>query len=241
MKKYRGMAVAAAAVLAAAVLPGFVGGSAYGAVANPSSPVVDGVIQPQNLEAAKDADQLIVVVGTGGYNGETYYYCKDEGGWNLKWKEASTVGRGGITWDKKEGDGKTPAGSYGFTMAFGLKEDPGSVLPYHKVVKGDYWVDDSDSGYYNRLVNTSETPKSWDSAENLSTASPYYDYALVLDYNSDCVPGKGSAIFLHCFSTTRDRGTAGCICLPESRVKELAQAATARTRIVIAPDMDGLK
>lgn len=36
--------------------------------------VIDGNIQPQNLTGAEDADQLIVVVGTGGCNADTYYY-----------------------------------------------------------------------------------------------------------------------------------------------------------------------
>ena len=74
-----------------------------------------------------------MVVGTGGCNADTYYYKKGDDTWNLEWKEASIVGRGGITSEKAEGDGRTPAGTYGFTMAFGLKDDPGSVLPYHKI------------------------------------------------------------------------------------------------------------
>lgn len=230
MKMYRGMAILAMAALAAAGMAGM----AYGAPK-------EAVIQPGNLEAAKEADQMLVVVGTGGYSADTYYYSRNKDSWELVWKEASTVGREGITSAKAEGDGKTPAGTYGFTMAFGLKDDPGSVLPYHKVVKGDYWVDDSSSPYYNRLVNTSVTPKSWDSAENLEKASPYYNYALALDYNSKQAPGKGSAIFLHCFSASPKKGSAGCICLPESRIKELVQTATEKTRIVIAPDLSRLK
>lgn len=207
----------------------------------PGPAVVDGVIQPHNLTGAEGADQLIVVVGTGGCNADTYYYKKGDDTWNLVWKEASIVGRGGITSEKAEGDGRTPAGTYGFTMAFGLKDDPGSVLPYHKIVKGDYWVDDSASAYYNKLVNTSTTPRTWNSAENLAAASPYYDYALALDYNQDCVPGKGSAIFLHCFTASADNGSAGCIRLPEARAKELVQSATGQTRIVIAGNLESLR
>ena len=266
MKRYRRMAVLAMAVLAAAVPaaapPGQTAGTAYAAVLGQgvqgadkgggpgiveisrdtkAPAVVDGVIQPQNLEAAREADQMIVVVGTGGCNADTYYYAKSEDSFELVWKEASVVGRGGITSDKGEGDGKTPSGTYGFTMAFGLKEDPGSMLPYHKVVKGDYWVDDPSSSYYNQLVNTSVTSRSWNSAENLAAASPYYNYALALDYNQDCVPGKGSAIFLHCFTASADNGSAGCIRLPEARAKELVQSATGQTRIVIAENMESLR
>lgn len=207
----------------------------------PAPPVVDGVIQPGNLEAAKEADQMIVVVGAGGCQADVYYYGKSQDAWALVWKEAGIVGRGGITANKAEGDGKTPAGTYAFPMTFGLKENPGSILPYHKIVKGDYWVDDGESAYYNQLVNTSATPKSWSSAENMAAASPYYNYALALDYNKDRIPGKGSAIFLHCFTAKADNGSAGCIRLPEERVKELVQTVTDKTRIVIASDVNQLR
>ena len=36
--------------------------------------------------------------------------------------------------------------------------------------------------------------------ENLIKATPYYNYALNLDYNKERTPSAGSAIFLHCFS-----------------------------------------
>lgn len=241
MRKYRaGLVLALVFIMVTAGAATSLASSADVESSGSSLPVLNGVIQPGNLEAAKEADQMIVVVGTGGCQGEVYYYRKSQDSWDMVWKEAGIVGRNGITAEKVEGDGKTPAGTYSFTMSFGLKEDPGSILPYHKVVKGDYWVDDGTSPYYNQLVNTSVTPKSWSSAENLAAASPYYNYALALDYNGERVPGKGSAIFLHCFTARADNGSAGCIRLPEARAKELVQTATEKTRIVITPDLSQL-
>lgn len=206
------------------------------------SPVQEGQIVPENLEAAEEADQMIVAVGTGGCNADVYYYQKDqEEQWNLVWKEAGIVGRNGVTAEKAEGDGKTPCGTYSFTMAFGLKDDPGSILPYHKIQAGDFWVDDPESAYYNQLVNTSQTAADWDSAENLPACEPYYNYALALNYNPDCIPGKGSAIFLHCYTASPDNGSAGCIRLPEERMKELLRTVTEKSRIVIAADLESLR
>ena len=48
--------------------------------------VENGVIQPQNLEGAKDADQLVVVVGTGGCSADVYYYKKSGEAWEMVWK-----------------------------------------------------------------------------------------------------------------------------------------------------------
>ena len=81
----------------------------------------------------------------------------------------------GFTDNKKEGDGATPSGGYSFDLAFGLLDDPGSVLPYHKIVKGDFWVDDPASPHYNQLVNDKTTAKDWNSGENLIKATPYYN------------------------------------------------------------------
>ena len=166
----------------------------------------------------QNTDQLILVKGTVGCEADISYYVHMQNGWQHMWTEPGYVGSKGITEDKKEGDKATPAGVYSFDLAFGLLEDPGSVLPYHQIVQGDIWVDDPASAYYNRLVNTS---------------SPYYNYALNLTYNADCVPGEGSAIFLHCFMDSSYKGSSGCICLPQERMEELIKNVTSDTKIVI--------
>lgn len=181
----------------------------------------------------QNTDQLLLVKGTVGCEADISYYVHMQNGWQHMWTEPGYVGSKGITEDKKEGDKATPAGVYSFDLAFGLLEDPGSVLPYHQIVQGDIWVDDPASAYYNRLVNTSSVSKDWVSGENLIQASPYYNYALNLTYNADCVPGEGSAIFLHCFMDSSYKGSSGCICLPQERMEELIKNVTSDTKIVI--------
>ena len=129
---------------------------------------------------------------------------------------------------------------YSFDLAVGLLDDPGSVLPYHKIAEGDFWVDDPASPHYNQLVNDKTTAKDWNSGEDLIKATPHYNYALNLDYNKERTPGEGSAIFLHCFKASGYQGSSGCICLPESRMKELLGLVDTNTRIVIAKDAEHL-
>ncbi len=105
-------------------------------------------------------------------------------------------------------------------------------MPYYKLTDHDYWVDDPDSQYYNRMVNTREVKKDWNSAEHLIQSSPYYNYVLSLTYNEDAVPGKGSAIFLHCTAEGYP-GSSGCICIPQEEMKTLLQCADEKTKIVI--------
>ena len=64
-------------------------------------------------------------------------------------------------------------------------------------------------------MNTDNVAKDWDSAEHLSSIVPFYNYCLALDYNSERIPGKGSAVFLHCMEPDAVIGTGGCVKIPE--------------------------
>ena len=163
----------------------------------------------------------------------TWYVRNQEGKLIPAFSVPAVSGMNGISADKREGDKKTPSGIYSFTMAFGMKDNPGSILPYHKVVNGDHFVDDSGSRYYNRLVNESQVQKDWNSSENLIRQAPHYNYALVLNYNDTYVPGKGSAIFLHCPKTANNTGTSGCISIPEEYMKLLVQSVDQNTKIIV--------
>ena len=162
----------------------------------------------------------------------TYYEKKEN--WETVFSVPGLVGKAGIAdpSEKKEGDKKTPAGIYGFSMAFGILEDPGSRMGYHLVKTGDVWVDDAGSVYYNRLANGREVEEDWSSAENLAAMAPWYDYALALDYNEEQIPGKGSAIFLHCMKEG-DTYTSGCISIPEESMALVLRNVDENARIVI--------
>lgn len=195
------------------------------------------------LKAAKDATQLIVVVGNKEDPAKSRldWYKRDGEGKLLKtvsWEAVS--GMNGITTQKQEGDKKTPAGVYHFAGAFGLKENPGTILPYHKITEGDYYVDDKDSKYYNQLVNIEQVEKDWNSAEDLMSQVPQYNYGLIIDYNPERVPGKGSAIFLHCPKSFNNTGTSGCISIPEEDMKQVICQADAGTKIVIVQEESDL-
>lgn len=195
-----------------------------------------------NIAAASETDSLILVVGQGGADISLSYHTKNEEGiWTEEFETMGRYGKNGATDDKKEGDKKTPLGTYRFTMAFGVKENPGSILPYHRLTDTDYWVDDPESSHYNRLVDSRSTKKDWKSAEHMAAMVPFYHYGLALDYNSDCVPGNGSAIFLHCMNGTADTGTSGCVKVPEEYMKKLVTSVDEDTRIVIVSDISRLE
>ena len=114
---------------------------------------------------------------------------------------------------KREGDGKTPSGTYGFSFFFGVDANPGVAFPYRRAYRHDYWDDDSRSPRYNEWVDVRKVSAGADPEPMYNV--PAYDYGAVIAYNTARVPGRGSAIFLH-VGTGGD--TAGCVSLPVKRL-----------------------
>ena len=179
------------------------------------------------LPAAQGCSQLIVVEAEGSTAVLTMHTLTD-GVWQEVLSCSARTGRNGIG-KTMEGDGKTPQGVYGFLFAFGTAPDPGTAMPYTQTDGTYYWVDDSSSAYYNQFVSTASVEPDWQSAENIVAAGSSYRYVLALDYNAACVPGAGSAIFLHCLPT----GGAGCIAVPESDMRMILQRIQPGCRICI--------
>ncbi len=182
-----------------------------------------------NYSFAANTSQIIDV-RTKGRTGTLTLYNKSGSHFNRQLSTSCYVGRNGITSNKKEGDGKTPAGVYTLGQAFGVTPASGSKRSYLTVNSNYYWVDDSSSKYYNQLVNASKTGIAWSSAEHLVDYSRAYKYAIAINYNTDCVPGKGSAIFLHCSTGS---ATAGCVAVSESNMLTILQSLAGDTRIYI--------
>ena len=150
--------------------------------------------------------QLLIVVSDGS-DARLYAYARGaDGAWEEALSAAAHVGRNGVSAEKKEGDGKTPAGLFTLGHAFGAEAQPRTALPYRSVTADSYWVDDVNSKYYNQWIEGT-ADRDWSSAEHLADYPEAYALAVVIEYNAECVPGAGSAIFLHCGSGA----TSGCV------------------------------
>mgnify|MGYP003217277793 FL=1 len=136
----------------------------------------------------------------------------------------------GYVGETTEWNRKTPRGQFSFTYAFGILPNPGTELSYTQVDDTYYWVDDVNSRYYNQFVTTKTTPKAWNSAEHIIEINPAYHYVLSLDYNPNCTPGVGSAIFLHC---STNRPTGGCISVPEDQMITILKNVQPGCQIII--------
>lgn len=123
---------------------------------------------------------------------------------------------------KKEGDGKSPAGVFALTSAFGFGEaGAGLRLPYIRLTETLECVDDPASHHYNRLIDRSKVSKpDWKSSEKMREIGEY-EWGVVVAHNSDPIqPGAGSCIFLHAWSGP-ERATVGCTAMPTERIREI--------------------
>ncbi len=140
------------------------------------------------------------------------------------------IGRGGITADKREGDGATPVGVH---CIVGLLYRPDRVAPptgwAMPIGPRDLWADDPRHRDYNHMVRAPFAS----GHERLRRGDPLYDLVLVTDWNwPRAVPGRGSAIFLHVWRGPRIP-TAGCVAFRRDHLLWIVARLTPQTRLVV--------
>ncbi len=153
------------------------------------------------------------------------------------WKTVSqTTGRAGTKGfaapgEKREGDGKSPTGSFTLSSAFGLG-NPGTALPYRKLrITGDCWGSTPGASYYNAYY--SGTCRSTDEDLSATMLHGPYRQVVVIDYNlPKPVAGYGSAIFFHVGGTTP---TSGCISITEDRLRAIMRTLGTGDRMIMGP------
>lgn len=148
--------------------------------------------------------------------GQLRAYDRVGGVWKLRIGPVTArVGAAGIG-QASEGSTRTPAGDWRLTEAFGRQADPGTDMPYFRSTTRDWWDGNTTSPTYNEHVNQVANPGG--ASENLYLAGAVYDYAAVIGYNLNGVPGAGSAFFLH---VSNGRSTAGCVAVSKTTMVQL--------------------
>jgi L,D-peptidoglycan transpeptidase YkuD (ErfK/YbiS/YcfS/YnhG family) len=143
-------------------------------------------------------------------------YDRVNGAWKLRIGPVTArVGAAGIG-QASEGSTRTPAGDWRMTEAFGRQSDPGTKMSYFKADRYDWWGGDSTKPTYNRHVRSVSSPGP--GSENLYYTGAAYDYAAVIGYNLEQVPGAGSAFFLHVSNGTP---TLGCVAVSKTTMVQL--------------------
>ena len=122
------------------------------------------------------------------------------------------IGKNGVTRRKKEGDYKTPIGTFTIEELFFRKDritKPKTSLKVIEIKKSMGWCDDINyPKKYNHLIKISSKIKH----EKLKRNDSKYDLLIPISYNrKNPKVGLGSCIFIHL--TKNYKPTAGCIAL----------------------------
>ena len=157
-------------------------------------------------------------------------FIKHDNMWDCCLVTNGCLGKNGVSENSCEGDYCTPKGIFSLGFAFGTENINNLNIEYRMLNKNCYWVDDPESSLYNQWVESNNIL--WNSAEHLIDYSQAYKYSVVINYNmTPVIAGKGSAIFLHCMTSSY---TAGCIAVPEKYMLYiLKQLDTSKYPIII--------
>ena len=142
-----------------------------------------------------------------------------------------SIGLNGLSRQKKEGDKKTPKGTFSLGDLYYRSDrqiKPETKLKAIKIKKKMGWCDDSNNKKYNQPVNDIKRIK----CEKLFRKDSKYDFLIPINYNTPYVKkNNGSAIFIHL--TKNYRKTLGCIALKKSDLLILIKLIDNKTKIKI--------
>ncbi|MBT3305113.1 MAG: L,D-transpeptidase family protein [Alphaproteobacteria bacterium] len=154
--------------------------------------------------------------------------------WNAR-QVRCALGRGGISSDKVEGDGVTPAGNFPLRRVHYRADRmsaPQTKLTTRAIEADDGWCDEPADPAYNKLIKRPLAA----SHEELWRADHVYDVIVELGHNDEPpVPGLGSAIFMHVVRPGFEP-TEGCVALKMEDLLDLLADCDEATVIAIAAE-----
>ena len=186
--------------------------------------------------------QVVTARHTGGYHARITFWAERDGRWQpvMRATDART-GYGGLVPGRlrHQGTGTTPLGTYDLTSSFGTHaRNPAWDLDYRTIRRGDFWVMDNASDYYNRYRNQRQGGFRWwlptsdaNGSERLTDYPSQYEWSIVMGFNTRQVRHRGAGIFLH---VNGSGATAGCVSAPRSFLKRLMGSLDPDQRPVIA-------
>lgn len=188
-----------------------------------------------------DARQLVLVT-TADWNangGKLQTFAMTDQGWQAVGDATPvTIGRAGSAWgvglhpvqaglEKREGDGRAPAGVFRVGSGFGYAVSAQTALPYVAMNGTQYCVDVSGSPIYNQIVDARDvgTAAVAQSTEPMRrdihvNGDQRYKLGFVIEHNADGRSGAGSCIFAHLWKAPGEP-TAGCTAMDEPAMLRL--------------------
>lgn len=140
-----------------------------------------------------------------------------------------SIGRNGLAWGtgehsgsapkgfriKHEGDGCSPTGIFRIPFVFGYAPTSNDFrLNYVPVTSTLMGIEDTQSKFYNQVVDAAVVTPDWTSRETMLRDDGVYRWGAFIANNPASIPGAGSCIFMHLWHGA-GVGTAGCTAMAE--------------------------
>lgn len=195
----------------------------------PSTPLTHVRLDGVDVALRPGTEQVVTVNHTRGHHARVTSWIHRPDGWTkvLRARDGR-IGYGGLVVGtrRRQGTGTTPLGTYGLPFAFGThrRQDTWD-LDYRRIRRGDFWVQDNASDFYNRYRNQRQGGFRWrlpasdeSSSERLTDYPVQYEFSIVTSFNHGQVRHRGAGIFLH---VNGSGATGGCVSAPRWFIKAL--------------------
>ena len=193
--------------------------------------------------AWSNADQMVLVTvpDWNTIEGTLRTYQRDHGG---VWQEVGAarpvvIGKSGSAWgiglnparhdgpQKREGDGRSPAGVFAIGEAFGYAPNLATALTYKPMQSTNWCVDVSGSPYYNRIVDARKVGQAAvkGATEHMrldifNHGDQRYREGFVIENNAQQKPMGGSCVFAHLWKSP-DSTTTACTAMGDATMDRL--------------------
>ncbi len=208
----------------------------------------------------QDRQQLVTVVSAGWDDSRAVLlrHHRQDGDWQTIGEPVDVVlGRSGSAWgigihppqagqQKREGDGRAPAGLFAIGTAFGYADSATTGLAYQPMQRGHHCIDVPASPLYNRIVDVAVVGEDAivGSTEPMRRdlhldGDPLYRLGFVIEHNGAALPEGGSCIFAHLWRGP-ERPTAGCTAMAEHALQTLLAwlEASRQPRFLLLPSAE---
>jgi L,D-peptidoglycan transpeptidase YkuD (ErfK/YbiS/YcfS/YnhG family) len=202
-----------------------------------------GARQLVTVQASSDTSTSVVLTA----------YDRTGRSWRAVFSVPAVIGRTGLAWGrglhneadrapgkvlKREGDGKTPAGTFAILNSMGTppRDSVRTRLAYERITGELVCIDDANSEHYNLVLSSAKAASGGllPSHEDMLRTYILYRYVVRIGHNTDRpVPGAGSCIFLHIWPGSGSH-TAGCTAVSEeSMLRFLAWADPSKRPVIV--------
>ena len=178
------------------------------------------------------SQQIVLVVSSDSSNSKAKLECYEDVEKIMDAIEVN-IGKNGLGWGlgevaltqkksqvlKYEGDKKAPIGIFKLTHVFGYKKESSFTMPYLYASENLICVDDSDSKFYNQIIEARGDEKSF---EYMKRKDHQYELGIVVEHNKDAKYKRGSCIFMH-VKKSQDASTAGCTAMSLEEMDKIAR------------------